>query len=197
MLIDRPVDGSDLFAVTIDNINGADEALTHLIGHHEYRRVALLTGPADNFDSQQRIEGCRRAAQRLGVSIDDDLVWTGGFTESSGARVMRSWLKSGRELPDAIFAFNDAMAIGAMEVLREASRSVPADVAIVGFDDIASARHLGLTSVHVPMRQMGELAARVALEQLGRFPTAARAPLHAKLEVRLSCGCKPGNGSTI
>jgi LacI family transcriptional regulator len=188
VLIDRPVEGSDLFAVSMDNRAGAEAAMGHLLGHG-YRRVAILTGPGDSFDAQHRFEGCRAALGRAGIPESQVLLWKGSFTEKSGRAAIEGWLAQGRALPEAIFATNDAMALGALGALRERGLRVPDDVALVGFDDTESARHLELTSVRVPMQEMGRAAAEAAIEQISSRQAQPSRVLDTELVVRRSCGC--------
>src|ERR1051325_1847563 len=140
-LIDRPVIGAGLFAVSMDNQTGAEAATNHLL-EHGYRKFAILTGPTDNYDAEHRFEGCKRALEKADIRADEIDVWQGAFTESSGRAAIERWLSAGKPLPEAIFATNDAMALGAHEFLRQRGIRVPEDVALVGFDDADSARHL-------------------------------------------------------
>jgi LacI family transcriptional regulator len=187
-LIDRPVDGSDLFAVSMDNEGGAQIAMNHLLGHG-YRKLAIITGPTENYDAQQRLEGCKKAVQRAGLAPADFQTWPGGFNEASGRAAVHEWLANDRSLPQAIFAANDAMAFGALSALREKGIRVPHDIALIGFDDSEAARHLQLTSVRVPMREMGGVAAEVAIQQISSRQPQARRMLPTSLVVRRSCGC--------
>ena len=189
VLIDRPVPELDASSVTIDNIGGASMALSHLF-NHGHRDVALMIGDAQTYDSQQRLEGCRRAVVAAGGRWNDDLVWPGAFTEESGRDLMARWLATGRKPPRALFCFNDNLAIGAMDVLREKGYDVPRDVAIVGFDDVAAARHLGLTSVHVPMRDIGRAAATMAIDGIAGKDFERHVVVPTSLIPRRSCGCQ-------
>jgi LacI family transcriptional regulator len=190
VLLDRPVPGLKTPTICIDNVNGADAAMTHLLDLG-YRRIAYISGPQDNFDAQQRMEGVRRAMNRAGVALTDELVWQGNFGEESARQALRSYLDRWQSLPEAIFACNDAMAISAMATLQDHGYRVPDDVAIVGFDDIDAARHLGLTTVRVPMREMGTAAAHAALEKIqGQEPVVSTMLMPAKLMVRRSCGAE-------
>lgn len=186
VLLDRPVKG--LPTVAIDNVGGARAAVEHLarLGH---QRIAFLQGPADNFDAAQRFDGAREGLRAAGLELPEWLVWSGDYGEESGRKAVDDFLKTGAPLPDAIFACNDAMAIGAREALLERGLNVPDDVALVGFDDIGSARHLGLTSVRIPMREMGRAAAALALDlAAGRKPVQDLAVMPTELVVRRSCG---------
>jgi LacI family transcriptional regulator len=188
VLIDRPVVGANLFAVSMDNSGGAEAAMSHLI-EHGYRRIAVLSGPSDNYDAVQRLAGCEQALERAGLSVPQELLWRGTFTEASGNAAMERWLNKGQPLPEVIFAANDAMALGVWNVLRERGYDVPRDVALVGFDDTEAARHLGLTSVRVPMREMGRAAAEAAVTQILSGEAQKQRVLATNLVVRRSCGC--------
>ena len=79
---------------------------------------------------------------------------------------MQTLLTRGRDRPTAVFGANDMLAIGAMQAARSAGLAIPADIAIVGFDDIATAKLLGLTTVRQPEFELGSLAARTLIERL-------------------------------
>ncbi len=169
VLIDRPAKDARLVTVRMDNAAGAEEAMTHLLdlGH---RRIAVIRGPQGTFDSDERWLGCLQAMKRSGVKPDPELIWEGTFHDHSGYEAMSSWLDAGKPLPEAIFALNDPMAIGVLEALTERGLRVPDDVALVGFDDIESARYLGLTTVSSPMRGLGRTACQAVVELLEGAP---------------------------
>jgi LacI family transcriptional regulator len=169
----------------MDNVGGAEEMIEHLYdqGH---RRIAILTGPQGNYDSERRLAGCRRAMSRLGLSLDEKLIWNGAFTFASGIRAARQLLRSRAPMPDAIFCLNDAMAIAMLAELRDAGVSVPGDVALAGFDNVDESAHMSLTTVAAPMRLMGETAARAAVDLVvkGKRPRSQLLPV--RLVVRAS-----------
>jgi LacI family transcriptional regulator len=188
-----------LDAVCADNLGGSRRITEHLLDTHGYRDLAYVAGPAQSPDSIQRFAGFRSALTswaeltRTRLDVPAEPHAHGGFTEAGGARAMTEILAARRRRPPQAVVFgNDEMAIGALAVLREHKLRVPADVAITGFDDIASARHVrpALTTVRQPMRQLGEEAVRMLLERLGK-PDAARQSLTlpTQLEIRRSCGC--------
>jgi LacI family transcriptional regulator len=139
----------------------------------------------------ERFAGYRKALAAADLPAPKTPSAEGGFTEAGGARAVRRLLADAA-VPRAIVFGNDEMAIGALGVLREAKLRVPADVAITGFDDIASARHVRptLTTVRQPMRDLGEHAVRVLLERL-RTPGVERQSvvLPTEIVIRRSCGC--------
>jgi len=185
ILIDREISGSNLPVVGMDNAAGAEAMIEHLF-EQGHRRIALLTGPKGNYDSEQRLLGCRQAIKRLGLSIDENLIWTGGFTMSSGVDAARELLDSKAPLPDAIFCLNDAMAIGMINKFHSAGIFVPGDVAVAGYDNVDAAEHLSLTSVSCPMRLMGQVAARWAVELVNRDQRQVSHQLQVRLVVRHS-----------
>jgi DNA-binding LacI/PurR family transcriptional regulator len=178
-------------AVGIDDRVGADQAAEHLLAHHGCRRVAHLAGPLDHRSAADKLEGYRRALHRHGVPFDAHLVVEGDYSEESGARICEELLGRGARI-DGIFAANDEMALGALQVLRDRGRHVPGDVALVGYDDIRLARVVqpALTTVHQPMAEIGRVAAeRLVLMLDGQPVEPPWVELPVELVVRQSCGC--------
>ena len=194
--IDRPVRGPHVISISMDNIAGAAAMMNHLLAHGS-RDIGIIRGPRGNYDADQRWLGCQQAAARAGVMLTEERIQQGTFVEGSGRLAMERWLDTGRPLPKAIFACNDAMAIGALEVLGERGVKVPEDVTVVGFDDVDSARHLALTTVRVPMRAMGRAAAEAAIKRILGGETQQQHVLATQLVVRRSCGCDPKKSKTV
>ena len=170
-------------AVVVDNAAAADEMVRHLAGLG-HRRVAIVNGAAGNADARARLAGYRRAVRACGLEADAALEAAGDFTESSGYAAARRLLEG--ERPTAVFAANDSMAIGALRAFREAGLEVPRDLALAGFDDIPVAEYVtpALTSVHVPIHEMGRLAVGLVLED----GPARAVTLATRLVLRESCG---------
>jgi LacI family transcriptional regulator, galactose operon repressor len=194
IVIDREISGTSLPVVGMDNVGGAEAMIEHLF-EQGHRRIALMTGPLGNYDSEQRLMGCRQAFTRLGISMDESRIWPGGFTMASGNRVAREFLDSKQPMPDAIFCFNDAMAIGMINEFHRAGITVPDDVAMAGYDNVDAAAHLSLTSVACPMRLMGQLAARWAVELVTNNQKQVGHRLQVRLVVRHSSAGKESKGS--
>lgn len=152
--------------VDCDNVGGAQAAVEHLLGRGR-RVVATISGPPDMYVARCRLDGYREAVRAAGAVSDPRLVEAADFTEDGGRRAMRALLARRPDV-DAVFAASDVMAAGARQALREAGRDVPDDVALVGFDDSAVARHMDppLTSVRQPIQEMGRAMARVLLEEI-------------------------------
>ena len=182
--------------VSIGNFQGAYGMVRHLagLGHHP---IATITGPTQNIDARQRLEGYRAALRDAGLEANPDLEFHGDFTERSGYEAALELLRQ-RGRPTAIFVANDHMALGVMGALQEAGRRVPEDIALAGFDDITMARYLtpALSTVHVDMLQMGERAVELLLDP--ERAAASREGRHEVLStrqvVRASCGASRPRG---
>jgi LacI family transcriptional regulator len=169
----------------VDDFRGARAMTSHLAACG-YRRIAHIRGPRSNFDAEERLRGYRAGLGALRAAVI-----AGDFSEESGYRAGQALAAAGAR-PDAVFAGNDAMAIGCLFALTEAGLRVPDDVALAGFDDIPVARfvHPPLTTVRVDVAAMG----RRALERLAAAigdPKAGAGGVETvpvELVVRESCG---------
>lgn len=159
------------YFVDVDNTSAAEMGTRHLVEIGR-KRIAIIAGPADMPAGIDRTEGWRRALTEAG--LPQSLIVHGDFSMVGGARAMRELLDRAPDL-DGVFAASDLMATGAMSVLRERGRSIPDDVAVVGFDDspAAIAGDIQLTTVHQPSTEMGEKMAHTLLSLL-RGETAER-----------------------
>ncbi len=186
--------GSSFDTLNIDNFAGAYAVTRHLVAVHGHRCVALIKGAERNYDAQERLRGYRAALEESGAECSQSWEIAGDFTESAGYAAVAGILEL-KPRPTAIFAANDAMAIGALSALREAGMRVPEDLAIVGFDDIPITRYVSppLTSIQVAISEFGTRA----VEQLMRASAAKNQHprqqqiLPTTLVVRRSCGCTP------
>jgi len=161
----RPLNAEPAWYVDADNRGGARLAAEHLIGAGR-RRIATITGAVDTHVGTARLRGFQEALAVAGLNTA--LVEHGDFTESGGAAAMTRLLATAPRL-DAVFAASDNMAAGALRVLKAAGRSVPGDVAVVGFDDHVIARHLTppLTTVAQPIKQFGREMAKMLVSLIG------------------------------
>jgi len=157
-------------SVATTNRAGGEQAARHLLAAGR-RRPAVITGIERFGCSQERLAGFTATFAAEGLPLDDALVVEGDFTFDSGRLAVARLLAAGVEF-DAVFAHNDLSAVGAMQALRDAGRTVPDDVSVVGFDDIPLAAHSDppLTTIHQPMREMGQAAARMLLSHFDGVP---------------------------
>lgn len=190
VLLNSAASGTAYDSLAIANARGAREMVEHLaaLGH---RRIAIITGPAGNHDAAERLRGYRLALKEAAIAPVPGLERPGDFTDASGYRACRELLHASPR-PTAIFAANDAMAIGALSALREAGVRVPADMAVAGFDDIPMARymHPPLSTLRVDITALGARAADRVLEAVAqrRRHRKRRETLPVTLVVRESCG---------
>jgi len=168
--------------VSAAHMAGADQATMHLLelGH---RRIAAITGPRGWMATDERLRGYHAALASAGVLPDPSLVIESNF-EVGGGHAAANALLSMAEPPTAVFAFNDQMAIGAMQAMLERGLRVPDDVSVVGFDDTAEAEIVTphLTTVHQPLAEIG----RMGVSLLTRLLDGQRVEaLHVELETKL------------
>ncbi|MDK1344619.1 LacI family DNA-binding transcriptional regulator [Streptomyces sp. 378] len=179
----RPVGSAPRWYVDVDNVGGAREATEYLVSRGR-TRVAAICGRLDTEAGRARYRGYRDAL--LAAGLDPLPPREGDFTEPSGAAAMTVLLANHPDV-DGVFAANDNMAAGALRTLRAAGRAVPADVAVVGFDDLALAQVADppLTTVHQPITALGREMARMLVSLIdGQDPTPLILP--ARLVTRSS-----------
>jgi LacI family transcriptional regulator len=167
VLVNRRLADGSLPAVTGDDREGMRLAVEHItaLGH---TRVAHLGGPQELSTGHQRHHGFLDAMRAAGVAPDPQLVRFGGaFTEAEGARICRELLESGQRFT-AILAGNDLMALGCYDVLEERGLRCPADVSVIGFNDMRFADRFNppLTTIRLPHYEIGAAAAELLLERL-------------------------------
>lgn len=195
--LDHDISGLQTGSVLIDYELGGYLATRHLLdlGHD---RIGCITGPTQFSSSTERLDGYRQALHEAGRSVDPTLIVPGDFRIRGGEAAMLALLKLDHP-PSAVFAFNDLMAIGAMQGARIHGLQVPAEMSIVGFDDIplAEALYPTLTTIAQPI---SEIARVVMMILLGQVQGGAGVPapkafnrvvLKPSLVVRAS-SCAPG-----
>lgn len=193
VFIDHEVD--DFSCVLIDNHRGGFMATRHLIdlGHERIAFVGDVEGFGFGFDSSTT----RRLGYRDALA-ESDLEWDVAY-ERIGQHGQQASRRLAEELlglpnrPTAIFASSDTQAIGVMEAAQEAGLRIPQDLSVMGFDDIESARYLGLTTVHQPLYESGLAAARLVTEQI-TDPDRAPTRVELDLEVIVRRSTAPPSG---
>ena len=153
--------------VESDNRIAGIEAARHLLelGH---RRIGLILGPQEVSTSVDRYEGCIEELDRASLRPRENHVIWGGYSHESGysglVRIMNT-----ASPPTAVFCANDVIAIGALEASRKMGLSVPGDLSIIGIDDIpvASWSMIGLTTIRLPIAEIGTLAVRRLVDRIG------------------------------
>lgn len=166
VVFERMVPGIEVDAVEIDNFQGAYDATAHLVslGHH---RIGCITGLANSNLNEDRVRGYRQALEAGDIPFAPELVYAGDYSAGTGVQHASSLLALA-DPPSAIFAFNDLMAMGAMQAVQEHGLRIPHDVAVIGFDGLALTEHTSppLSTVAQPVRAMSETAITLLLDRI-------------------------------
>jgi LacI family xylobiose transport system transcriptional regulator len=174
-------------AIGSANWNGGMAAARHLLqlGH---RRIGVIGGPPDLLCSRARIDGYRAAMDMAGIPVDTALVRSGDFHVEGGRDAGLALLRL-PDPPTAVFAGSDLQALGVYDAARELGVRIPYELSVVGYDDLPVARWVGppLTTVHQPLAEMAEMAARFVIGMSrGIAPVTRRLDLATSLVVRQS-----------
>ena len=209
VIVGRDLTNRNVSSLLVDNEAGGALALRHLIelGH---KRIAIIRGPEELFDTEPRWAGVQRAAAEAGIQIDGKLVFqlpnlmdsTSGF--EGGLRISKEMLQSGRPFT-AVLAFDDLTALGVVRGLTNAGLQVPDDCSVVGFDDVlpAAVATPGITTIRQPLKEMGLLASEWTLQEINSRDQVSRKPVKLfkappELVVRMSTSrVTKRNSSTV
>lgn len=166
VVLDRSVPVSDVDIIRGDSFGGASQMTKYLLdlGH---RQIAILSGPQAVSTSSDRVAGYRQALLEAGLQPNEDNIFWGHYTPTSGYNMTQKILAA-TSRPTAIFAANNFIAIGALRALRDAGFQVPVDMSVVSFDDIPETISIDpfLTVVTQPTYEMGYRAAELLLTRL-------------------------------
>ena len=193
VLFDRELTGIAADTVKVDSVLGGRLATEHLLalGH---RRIAIIHGPVVRSTGAERLQGYLAALAAAGIRADPALMREGNFKQDSGRALARELLNVA-PLPTALFCTNNLMTVGALQTLQEQGVRIPADLSLVGYDDMEwwTLTHPPLTTVGQPVYDLGREAMRLLLAQIGapgrRRPR--RVVLKPELILRDSCGPPP------
>jgi DNA-binding LacI/PurR family transcriptional regulator len=187
-----------LSGVSIDNVAGGELATRHLLGRG-HTRIAFVgdaaSSPLGYTSSDPRFRGYERAFERAGVAIDPALVWRAPRTtlDPSVGRGPHSRVDAREAVvrlleapapPTAVFAASDLQAVGALEAAAQLHKRVPADLAVIGFDDTEIAEIAGLTTIHQPLEESGAEGMALLLAELAGGQERVDVPLPVQLVER-------------
>ncbi len=163
-----PVEGLEYPIISVQNVEVGLKATDHLVelGH---RRLVCFRGPDTNYDAGDRAQGFVKSLNKHGIQYKPEMMIKAGDTIEEGYRCALEILRMPRaERPTGILCFNDALAMGVYEAIRELGMSIPDDMSVVGCDDVRLARLLGppLSTMAVPVQEMGEAAAELLIAQI-------------------------------
>ncbi|MFE3186700.1 LacI family DNA-binding transcriptional regulator [Streptomyces violascens] len=187
VFVDRWIPGIDVPVVRADGRAAIRDLVAHLhrLGR---RRLAIIAGPAATTTGSERVEAFRAALGEHGISLPDDYVGQGDFQAASGRRATERFLAL-PEPPDAVFAADNLMTLGALDALRARGLRIGDDIALAAFDDIPWFVHTDppVTAIAQPTGELGRAAVRALADLIeGRTPRSVTLP--ASLVVRRSCG---------
>lgn len=176
-------------SVVPDDSYGAGLAVSHLVdlGH---RSIAYINGPEDWHNSRERLAGYKNTLEKYRIPLDEKYIQPGDWEVEGGYQAVQSLLQLPNR-PTAIFAANDLMALGAIYAIQDAGLSVPLDIAVVGYDnrDFTSIVRPGITTVVMPVYEMGRIAAETLLQQIADGTRESEeAKVKGELIIRDTCG---------
>ncbi len=195
VLVNRNIGSRRLPYVGGDERTGVQLAVEHLAGLG-HRRMVHLGGPQDTSTGRERASAFRQAVDGLGLPTSKGMVRVcSSYTEAAGAEATRLLLRSGQDVT-AILCGNDLIAMGALSVFAEAGIRCPDDMSVIGFNNMAMVDRLTppLTTVRLPLHQIGELSARQLLAEIEGGPQnagAAQTLLGVQLAVRGTTAAPP------
>lgn len=190
VLVDNDCWALNIDTVTNDNLSGARRLVTHLIelGHS---RIGFVGGPYTHVSLDERYNGYKQALKNAGLEKPADCISFAApqFDTEHGYAVALKMLRRASELPTAVFAANDALAIGVIKAARELGLRVPEDLSVAGFDDIEMSRYItpALTTVRVHQYEMGMEAGKRLLDLIrGEVTKPLKIVLSTELVIRKS-----------
>jgi LacI family transcriptional regulator len=186
VFLDRVLDRDDICIVSSDNEEGAYQAVTYLLnlGHRE---IVYIAGPPHLSTSGARFQGFARGMREHGLPVRDELVLAGDTSFETAHAAMQKFLGSARGCT-AIFASNDLMAFGAWAAAEEAGLRVPADLSVIGYDEIPFSAYRSLTTIGQPSFEMGRNALTLLIDLIeGRTRPPQHVLLRDSLVIRRSC----------
>jgi LacI family transcriptional regulator len=187
ILLGQELAGDYIWSISVNTRQGAYNLVNHLIKLN-YTTIGFLSGPTRTQDNRDRFDGYQQALQEHNMSVPQQWVVQGHFIMEGGYHAAQTLLLQ-KDLPQAIVAANDEMAIGAMRAFQDAGLRIPEDIAIAGFDDIVLSRYISpkLTTVRQPIKQMANLATHMLFQALNGNFSIENARLEAELVIRESC----------
>jgi DNA-binding LacI/PurR family transcriptional regulator len=193
VIVHRLFHESSPYSVIPDERFNETLAVNHLI-NLGYQKIGYIMGPDSYFSSHERLTAYRQALRTAGIPIRDELIESGDWDIPAGYQAGQRLLARPHP-PTAIVAANDLLAYGAIRAIQDVGLHVPDDVAVVGYDndEIAGIANPTITTVTLPLFEMGQIAARTLLKQLHQQITRPEEKLvRGQLIIRQSCGAPEG-----
>ena len=188
VIVDRDANIGSADRIIVNNEHGGYEAAKHLI-ELGFTKIGCISGPEGISSSIRRTEGFKRALTEYGITLDETLFYAGDFHYKGGKDAFFHFQRR-RDLPEAVFACNDMMAIGFIHAAAANGVSVPDDVSVIGFDNIELAAVISpaLTTVAQPIEEIAEIATQRLLKRIeSRDGEVKRIVLEPRLIIRETC----------
>ena len=165
--LDRLPKGLDVDSVCVDDTQAAEMAVSHLL-QMRHTKIAVITGPLNFQNEQDRLLGYRRALQKNNVPVSESLIWTGSFDQAEVARICELNLSDRKSRPTALFATNGVTGLAVIKAIYSMGLATPRDLACVTFDELSSEEFFrpGITSVIQPAFEIGSRAVEVLLKRI-------------------------------
>lgn len=184
--IDPLVSNPNYPSVHATNYQGAIDAMEYLLGLG-HRRIGFISGRAELESSNRRLKGYRDALKNAEISVDEALITAGDYTTETGAICARELL-SLEKRPTAIFASNDQTAIGVFQAAQEMGLRIPADLSVIGFDNISESKYMGLTTMDQFISEMGFVATQMLIKLINDETLDTQTyRMQTRLVIRDSC----------
>jgi len=186
VFLDRIAEGENTNLVLTDNVEGAYQAVKYLLrlGH---RRIVYIAGTRTTSTERDRFKGYCQALEEEGIATDPALIVNGEYNLDQAYEGLKELIRNKVEFT-AVFSSNDLMAFGVKQALEENNLRVPADVSIVGYDDINFAHAISLTVISQPIVEMGQSAMTLLLNLIQNRITSPQRIVHRpSLIIRNSC----------
>lgn len=187
--VDRRIKNLNVDSVSINNEAGGYQATQRLI-QNGHSRIGIICGIRGLSNTEERLEGYRKALKEAGIPLSDELITFGNYLESGGREAMIR-LMALEDSPTAVFSTNNLMTLGCIKELYKRNITIPDEMALVGFDDSTWAEALipPLTTVKQPGYELGVNAAELLIKRLNNKDTSKmNIVLNSELVVRESCG---------
>lgn len=175
-------------SIGIDNIKGAYDATSYLI-NKGHKKIALILGEANDMGvSLWRLEGYKRALDREGIEIENDLILIGGYSSKGAYKATLEILKRRNDIT-AIFVLSDIMAIGSAKAIIDSKLNIPEDISIVGFDGMDESKYYNpsITTVKQPKKLMAKMSINLLMSLIKGETENKHILLDTKLIERESC----------
>nr|CBX69411.1 hypothetical protein YEW_KB43770 [Yersinia enterocolitica W22703] len=185
VMLDRVDDAQQISAIRVDERAAAFQATQHLI-EHGHRDIAIICGPLDMLNTQDRLNGWRDALQQAGLRVRNEWIFSTTYTRPGGYQAAQQMLKG--PLPQALFTTNELQALGCLRAMAEHNLTAPRDLALICFNGTIESEYNvpSLTTVRQPLDAM----AKTAIEMLKNWdgkPTIRE--FDFSLQIGESCGC--------